>query len=421
MDPLIIATAVFVLSYAAIITERAHKTVVALVGGSLVIILKVLDQEHAFEAIDLNVIFLLAGMMVIANVMATTGVFEWLAIRAVKIAQGRPFVIMLSLSVLTAVLSAALDNVTTVVLIAPVTIFVASLLDVDPRPYLIAEVMASNIGGTSTLIGDPPNILIGSASGLDFMAFIANLAPIAAMVFPAGVLVVWVLYRREMGVSEEARARVMDMREDEVIKDAPLLKKSVAVLGLTLIGFVFHGPLGYEPATVALMGASLLLLWSGGDPHHALREVEWTTLFFFIGLFILVGGVVHVGLIAMLAQAALQATGQDLGLTAMVLLWMSAVLSGIIDNIPYTATMIPLVQELGRHMPAEPLWWSLALGADFGGNLTAIGASANVTVVQLAERAGYPITFRAFLLPGVAVTAVTMVLCSVYVWVRYLA
>lgn len=420
MDPLIIATGVFVLSYAAIITERAHKTIVALVGGSLVIILKVLDQEHAFEAIDLNVIFLLAGMMVIANVMATTGVFEWLAIRSAKLARGRPFVLLLALSVLTALLSAALDNVTTVVLIAPVTIFLASLLDVDPRPFLIGEVVASNIGGTATLIGDPPNILIGSASGLDFMAFLANLTPIALMLFPVGVLAVWILYQREMRVPVESRDRVLAMREDEVIKDAPLLKKSVVVLALTLLGFVFHGALGYEPATVALLGASVLLLWSGGDPHHALREVEWTTLFFFIGLFILVGGIVQVGLISMLAEGALQATGGDLRLTAMTLLWMSALLSGVIDNIPYTATMIPLVQELGQHMRPEPLWWSLALGADLGGNLTAIGASANVIVIQLAERSGYPITFRQFLVPGALVTLITMVLCTGYVWVRYL-
>ncbi len=421
MDPLAIAAVLFVLSYAAIIAEWAHKTVIALLGAALVILLKVLDQHEAFEAIDLNVIFLLAGMMVMANVMATTGVFEWLAIRSAKLARARPFLVLLSLSALTAVASAALDNVTTVVLIAPVTIFLASLLELDPRPLLIAEVIASNIGGTATLIGDPPNILIGSASGLDFIAFLANLAPIALLIFPFSVLIVWALFRSQMRVTPATQGQVMNMRDDDVIRDPVLLKKSLLVLGLTLVGFLFHGPLGYEPATIALLGASALLLWGGGDPHHALREVEWTTLFFFIGLFILVGGLVHTGAIKLLAEAALQATGQDLTLTVMVILWGSALLSGVIDNIPYTATMIPLVQELARYLPAEPLWWSLALGADLGGNLTAIGASANVTVIQFAERSGYPITFRAFLLPGAAVTAVSLMLSTLYVWLRYLA
>lgn len=420
MDPVLVAAAIFVISYAVIVAEWAHKTIVALLGASLVILFKVLDQKQAFEAIDLNVIFLLAGMMVLANVMATTGVFEWLAIRSAKLARGRPFLILVTLSVLTAAASAALDNVTTVVLLAPVTLFLASLLDMDPRPLLIAEVMASNIGGTATLIGDPPNILIGSASGLDFIAFLTNLAPVTLLILPVGILIVWALFRRQMTVAEDVRVRILEMREAGVIKDPALLRKSLLVLALTLVGFVLHGPLGYEPATIALLGASVLLLWSGVDPHHALREVEWTTLFFFIGLFILVGGIVHVGLIGLLAQAALQVTGQDAGLTAIALLWMSAVLSGVVDNIPYTATMLPLVQELAKYMPAEPLWWSLALGAGLGGNLTAIGASANVIVVQLAERSGYPISFRQFLLPGALVTLASMVICTVYVWVRYL-
>ncbi len=420
MDPLVLGTGVFVVSYAAIITERVHKTVVALLGGSLVIVLKLLDQDQAFEAIDFNVIFLLAGMMILANTLAKTGVFQWLAIRAAKLARGRPFWIMVLLSSLTFVLSALLDNVTTVVLIAPVTLFLASVLGTDPRPFLITEIMASNIGGTATLIGDPPNILIGSAADLDFVAFLTNLGPVTVIIFPICLLLGWFLYRKRLHVTEEVRAAVMRMDENEALTDRDLLMKGLVVLFLTMMGFLFHGPLGYEPATVALLGASLLLLVGKQDPHEALREVEWTTLFFFVGLFIIVGAVVHVGLIKLLAQGALELSGHNLGFTAILLLWMSALLSGVIDNIPYTASMIPLVQELGAYMPVEPLWWSLALGACLGGNLTVIAASANVTVVHLAERSGYPISFRDFLLPGSLVTLISVLISTLYVWLRYL-
>jgi len=420
LDPLVIATGVFVVCYAVIISERVHKTVVALLGGALVIVLKILDQEQAFEAVDFNVIFLLAGMMILANILAKTGVFQWLAIRSAKMARGRPFWILVLLSTLTLVLSALLDNVTTVVLIAPVTLLLASVLQMDPRPLLLAEIMASNIGGTATLIGDPPNILIGSAASLDFGAFLANLAPVVLLIFPVFLALAWFLFRSQLCVTEEAREAVMNLDEDEVLTDRGLLTKGLLVLFLTMVGFLFHGPLGYEPATVALLGASLLMLVGKQDPHEALREVEWSTLFFFVGLFILVGAVVHVGLIKLLAQAALDLSGQNHGLTAILILWMSALLSGIIDNIPYTASMIPLVRELGDYMPVEPLWWSLALGACLGGNLTAIAASANVTVVHLAERSGYPISFREFFLPGALVTFVSILVSTFYIWFRYL-
>lgn len=420
MEPLVLGTGIFVACYAIIITERVHKTVVALFGGMLVIVLRILSQEEAFEAVDFNVIFLLAGMMILANTMAKTGVFQWLAIWAAKVARGRPFFILLLFSALTAVLSAFLDNVTTVVLVAPVTVFLASLLQMDPRPLLLAEIMASNIGGTATLIGDPPNILIGSAANLDFVDFLANLAPVVLLIFPVYVLIAWLLWRDRLQVPAERRAEVMQMQEAEALTDVGLLKKGLVVLALTLVGFLLHGPLGYEPATIALLGAATLMWVGGQDPHESLREVEWSTLFFFVGLFILVGGIVHVGLIKLVAQGILELVGNNPALTAMLILWMSALLSGVIDNIPYTASIIPLVQELGAFMPVEPLWWSLALGTCLGGNLTSIAASANVVVIHLAARSGYPITFREFLLPGFLVTLVSILISTIYIWLRYL-
>lgn len=419
-DPLVIATLVFLITYAVIISEKVHKTAVALAGAIIMILIKIIDQEHAFEAVDFNVIFLLAGMMMIANIMRKTGIFQWMAIRSAKLAKGDPFRILLLLSLVTAVASAFLDNVTTVVLLAPVTLFLAGRLDVNPVPFLISEILASNIGGTATLIGDPPNILIGSAAGLDFIEFIKHLSPIVLVILLVFMPLSWFLFGRDLHVSPEIRSRIMSLDEREVISDPVLLRKSLIVLGLTIVGFVLHGALGYEPATMALAGATALIIWGRQEPHEVLQEVEWTTLFFFVGLFIVVGAVVEVGLISLVAQKALDLTQGNLPFTTILLLWMSALLSGIIDNIPYTATMIPLVQELGQHMPAGPLWWALALGACLGGNLTIIAASANVLVSDLAERGGHPITFRAFLMPGAIVTFVSIVLSTVYLCLRYL-
>lgn len=420
LDPLLVATLVLLLTYAAIVSEKVHKTAVALAGATIMILLKIIDQEHAFEAVDFNVIFLLAGMMMIANIMRKTGIFQWTAIRSAKLARGDPFRILVLLSLVTAVTSALLDNVTTVVLVAPVTLFLAGRLEVNPVPFLIAEILASNIGGTATLIGDPPNILIGSAADLDFMAFVQHLTPVVLLILVVFVALTWFLFGKDLHVSPEVRARIMSLEESQVISDPTLLRKSLIVLGLTIIGFVLHGALGYEPATIALVGATALMIWARQEPHEVLQEVEWTTLFFFVGLFIVVGAVIEVGLISLIAQKALDLTQGSLPLTTILLLWMSALLSGIVDNIPYTATMIPLVQELGQHMPAGPLWWALALGACLGGNLTIIAASANVLVSNLAERGGHPITFRAFLVPGATVTFASVLISTVYLWLRYL-
>jgi Na+/H+ antiporter NhaD/arsenite permease-like protein len=416
-----VAAVVFVVTYALIATDRLDKTIAALLGGVAMIVLRVIDQEEAFLAIDFNVIFLLAGMMILAGILRRTGFFQWVAIRSVKIADGDPFRLLLVLSTVAAVLSAFLDNVTTVVLIAPVTLYIATVLRVSPMPFLVSEILASNIGGTATLIGDPPNILIGSASGLDFVAFLGTMGPAALLVFAAFVLTIRFLFKGALEVHDEVREAVLALDEREVISDPRLLRLSMLVIGLTLVGFLSHGPLGYEPATIALLGAAVLMLIARIDAEAVLREVEWPTLFFFVGLFMLVEGIVHVGIIDSMARGLFELTAGDLGITTIGLLWLSAIASAIIDNIPYTATMIPVVQELGgAGLAVEPLWWALALGACLGGNATIIGASANVVVANLAGRAGHPITFRAFLPYGIFVVAESLVISTVYLWLRFL-
>jgi Na+/H+ antiporter NhaD/arsenite permease-like protein len=417
-----IAAAVFIGAYTLIALERFDRTLIALLGGLLVIVLGVIDQHEAFDAIDLNVIFLLAGMMVIASIVARTGLFEWLALRSVRLAHGRPLRLLIILSLVTAVLSAFLDNVTTVVLIVPVTLSVARRLGVSPVPYLISQILASNIGGTATLIGDPPNILIGSAAGLDFNAFLINLGPVTLLVFIGFLLMAPLMFRRGLRVPELAREFAVESSEGAAITDRRLLVKSLVVVALTLLGFLAHQALGLEPATIALLGATVLMLIASVDPHDILREVEWKTLFFFIGLFVLVEGVVAVGLVSDMADALADFVGGDATLASVGLLWFSALASAVIDNIPYTATAIPVVERLiETGLPADPLWWSLALGACLGGNLTIVGASANVVVVNTAAREGHRIGFVEFMRYGAVVTLMSLVISTAYVWLVYLA
>jgi len=420
MDVAVAAT-IFVTTYALIATDRIDKTVAALLGGLAMIVLRVIDQETAFHAIDFNVIFLLAGMMALAGTLRRTGFFQWVAIRSVKVAGGDPFRLIVVLSVVAAGLSAFLDNVTTVVLIAPVTLYIAMTLRVSPFPFLVSEILASNIGGTATLIGDPPNILIGSASGLDFAAFLGTMAPAALLVFVAFVVTVRFFFRGALEVHAEVRDAVLALDEREVLTDPRLLRISLVVIGLTIVGFLVHGVLGYEPATIALLGAAALMLVTRSDPAEVLREIEWPTVFFFVGLFMLVEGVVEVGIIGAIAAGLFDLTAGDQSITTIGLLWLSGVASAIVDNIPYTAAMIPVVRELGAQgLAVEPLWWSLALGACLGGNATIIGASANVVVANLAGRAGHPITFRGFLPYGLVVVVESLVISSAYLWVRFL-
>lgn len=433
----ITATAVFIIAYGLIISERIHKTIIGLASAALMIVLGILTQEEAFSSVefgvDWNVIFLLFAMMVIINIMRPTGVFEYIAIKSAKLAKGRPFRIMAIFCVVTAFISAFLDNVTTVLLIAPVTLLICQALEIDVVPYLITEAIASNIGGTATLIGDPPNIMIASKADLTFMNFIYNLSPIIIIILAAYVLTLWLVFAKRLSVREELRLRVMAMNEKEAIKDRRLLIKSLAVIFMTMIGFVFHGALHMEPATIALSGAAVLLLISGTkDPHKLFAEVEWSTLFFFIGLFIIIGAVVKVGLIKWLSVKLLMLTHGSLFGTSMAVLWFSAFASAFVDNIPYVATMNPLIIDMAKqlwpdlsgtallHNPGlMPIWWSLALGACLGGNGTAIGASANVIIVGISEKMGRPISFGRFMLYGMPLMIESVVISMVYIWLRY--
>ena len=416
----IIGLTIFVGTYALIATERVHKAVAALAGGVLMILLGVVSQEQAFEEIDFNVIFLLAGMMILAGIVRKTGVFGWLAVRAARLAGGDPYRILVVLSVITAVASAFLDNVTTVVLVGPITLFLAARLGMNPFPFLVSEILASNIGGSATLIGDPPNILIGSAAGLDFTDFLLVMTPLAILLLVVYLVAARWLFRGMLDADPELRASFLDLDERSMITRPALLRQSLTVMGLTLLGFLLHGVLHLEPATIALAGAVTLMVVARENPDEILREVEWPTLFFFIGLFMLVAGVIEIGLVAAVADAIVAITGGVLAPTAILVMWASAVLSGVIDNIPYTATMIPVVAQLSEGQPNDAIWWALAMGADLGGNATLIGASANVILAGMAEREGHPITFGQFLRFGVPVTIGTTVIATIYLWVRFL-
>jgi Na+/H+ antiporter NhaD/arsenite permease-like protein len=420
MNPTWFAAGIFLITYALIVSEKVHRTIAALLGGLTIILIGVLDQDQAFQAIDWNVIFLLAGMMMIANVLRETGLFQWIAIQSVRLGKGNPYRIMVILVIVTAVTSALLDNVTIVILMAPVTLFITASLRINPVPFLIALILASNIGGTATLVGDPPNILIGSAAGIDFATFAANLAPISLLILVAFIGLAWFLFKKDLQVSKIDPLSIEALDTSELITNKALLRKSLVVMVGVILGFLFHGALHLEPATIALVGATVLMLWGRIDIDHVLGEIEWTTLFFFIGLFILVEALVEVGIIEAVAQAALRLTDGNLQMTSMLLIWLSAVASGVVDNIPYTATMIPVVENLGQAMPVGPLWWSLALGACLGGNATLVGAAANVVVANLAGKSGQPISFGLFLRYGVIVTFMSLVLASLYIWVRYL-
>jgi Na+/H+ antiporter NhaD/arsenite permease-like protein len=420
-----LAIAVFVIAYVFIATERVPRIAVALTGAALMVIIGATDDHGIFfseeSGVDWNVIFLLLGMMIIVGILQQSGVFEFLAIWAAKRAKGRPFVIMVMLVIITAVLSAFLDNVTTVLLIAPVTLLICDRLGTPPIPFLIAEIMASNIGGTATLIGDPPNIIIASRSGLTFNDFILNLGPIVAILLVVFVGMCWFMFRKQLRFDATRVERIMALEEREAIRDVPLLIKSLSVLALVLVAFVLHSVIHLEPSIVALMGAGLLVLLTRLEPRKIFADVEWETLVFFAGLFIMVGSLVNLGVIDMVGTAAIEAVGDNFAGAAIGLLTGSAVFSGIVDNIPYVATMAPLTNDLVQAggAAAHPLWWSLALGADLGGNATAIGASANVVVLGIAKRNGYPISFWQFTKYGLIVTAVTIALCIPYLWLRY--
>ena len=422
----IVAIVIFVVAYALIISEKVHRTIVGLFGAMLMILFGIIDQEVAVHHIDFNTLGLLMGMMIIVNITSETGLFNFLAIWAAQKVKAQPIALLVVLSTITMVCSALLDNVTTVLLTVPITFSITSQLKVDVMPYLISQILASNIGGTATLIGDPPNIMIGSAVGLDFMAFVENLTLISIIIFILVQFILIGLYHKGLHTQPELQDKIMRLPAGAQITDHALLRKCLAVIFLTITFFVLHGSLGLESATVALSGAGLLLLLTATRDEGAivkvLSKIEWPAIFFFGGLFILVGALVETGVIRMLAAEAIKATGGNVEATAIPILWMSAFASAFIDNIPFVATLIPLIQDMGQMglSNLDPMWWSLALGACLGGNGTLIGASANVVVASMSAQRGRPISFLGFMKVAMPVMVFTIIISNIYVYIRYL-
>ena len=416
----IVSIAVFVIVMVAIMTEKLHRSLAAIVGAMLVLALHVLPFDAAMEHIDFNTLGVLLGMMLFVSVVKLSGMFEFLAIKAARLAKGEPWKVMLLFVLLTAVLSAFLDNVTTVLLIGPMTLTVCKLLDVNPIPFFMTEILASNIGGTATLIGDPPNIMIGSAAGFTFFDFILYDAPAVVVILAAVLVVFYFLYGRKMQVNEEHRARIMELDEHAMIKNKRLLKQSYVMIGLVVVGFMAHGALGLESSVIALGAAGIIMLISGESIEEALANVEWTTLAFFAGLFVIVGAMAETGVIEMLAHALIDATGGNVFVTMLVLLVGSAVISSFLDNIPFVATMIPILLAMeSTGMDVTPLWWAVSLGACLGGNGTLIGASANLVLSDISKKNGHEITFVQFLKTGFPIMLLTVVIAGLYLVVRF--
>ena len=421
-----IAIVIFVAAYALIISEKVHRTIVGIFGAMLMILFGIISQETAIHHIDFNTLGLLMGMMIIVNITSETGLFNFLAIWAAKKVKAKPVALLVALSTITAVCSALLDNVTTVLLTVPITFSITSQLKVDVKPYLMAQIISSNIGGTATLIGDPPNIMIGSAVGLSFMDFIQNMTLVSVVIFIVvqGVLVA--LYGSKLKTTPELQDKVMRLNAKSQIADKALLKKCLGVIFFTITLFTLHGALGLETATAALTGAGLLLLltYTRNEAMIAkvLSKVEWLAIFFFAGLFVLVGALVETGVIKAMAAEALALTNGNVPMTAMLILWMSAIASAFIDNIPFVATLIPLIQDMGQMglSNLEPMWWSLALGACLGGNGTLIGASANVVVASLAAQHGKQISFIGFMKVAFPVMILTIIMANIYIWIWHL-
>ncbi len=421
-EQVILALLIFLCIYGIIISEKINRTSISLLGAMLMIVVGILNQEQAIHHVDFNTIGLLVGMMVIVNILRRTGIFEYLAIKSAKKAGGDPWKIIVLFSIITAVSSALLDNVTTILLIVPVTLVITDTLEINPIPFMITEILIANIGGAATLIGDPPNIMIGSASGLGFIDFIVNMGPIAVVIFIATLLILKLIYKKDFKINNERKSRIFMMNESVAIKDYELLKKSLIVLGLTMIGFMAHQSLGLESATIALFGGGVLLVVSKIDPEDILVEIEWPTIFFFMALFILVGALVEVGIIDALAGHLINLTDGNLFVTAMFILWVSAIASAFLDNIPFVATMIPLIKsiELMGQMNVGPLWWALALGACLGGNGTLVGASANVIVSGILEKRGNKLSFGEYIKVGFPLMLVSITISSVYLMMFYL-
>ncbi len=419
---MIIAVIIFIVVYALLIMEKMNKAVAVILGASLYLVFHFIPFHEAVEHIDMNVIFLLIGMMMIVKVTEQSGVFEFVAIKSAKMVKANPIYFLGVLFLITAVFSALLDNVTTVLLISPVTLLLASQMEIAALPFIITEIIASNIGGTATLIGDPPNIMIGSAAGLSFMDFIVNVAPAILVISLIVMFLMVFIFRKQMVVSDLNKQRILSMDESKMIHNPELMKKSLTILGLVILGFLLHGFLETEPSVIALAGACLLILWADEDLEDLLKKVEWDTILFFIGLFIMVGVLEYAGVIESMADKMIEFTQGDLMKTSAALLFVSGIFSGILDNIPLVATFIPIVKIIGASTTPEalqPLWWSLALGSCLGGNGTLVGASANVIMFGFAKKNKVPLSFKGYLLYGVPLTLLTLVLSYGYIMLRY--
>jgi len=434
-DPFWVAIGVFALPYLFVIADRINRSIIALLGAGIMVITGILSQDEAIRGIDFNTIALLTGMMVLVAIARRCGMFEYLAVWSAKQGRAQPWIILAMLSVITAVLSALLDNVTTVLLVAPVTLEIARYLEAPPYPFLFAEVFASNIGGTATLIGDPPNIIIGSAAHLSFNDFVVNLTPVIILVMAAQLVATHLIWGRKMHASPAARQRVMALDMRELITDRPLMRRSLCVIGAVIAGFVFAGPLGLQPGTIALFGAAVLMLLHNIEHHRerekqtlrvteTFNEVDWITIFFFLGLFVIVHGIDAAGVLDLAARHLISLTGGDPAATTVAILWGSAILSAVVDNIPFVAAMIPLIREIGPQMGGAehimPLWWALSLGACLGGNGTLIGASANLAVAGIAERNGVDFRFTTYTKHAFGLMLIGVGISNVYLWLRYL-
>lgn len=427
----LVSASLLILAYIFIALEKIPKVTIALLGGALTILLGLVSQTKALgdginphyfiNFIDFNVIFLLVSMMVIVSITTRSGVFNWIANELLKFTKGHPVKVLCALGLFTAITSAFLDNVTTVILIMPITFAIAKKLDIDPIPFLLTEIFSSNIGGTATLIGDPPNIIIGSAGGLSFIDFVKELTPVILVIMCVVITILAFIFRKKLHASQDKMDEVAQIDNSHTITDKALMIRSTLVLALVILGFMLHDVTHIETCVVAMLGASILLIFE--KPNEILQDVEWNTIFFFIGLFIIIGGLEASGGIKLMAEWILKVTQGSQAATSMIILWASGVISGIIDNIPYTATMAPMLVEIEKTMGATyayPLWWTLSLGACLGGNMTIIGAAANVIVSENAAKSGHPISFMRFLKYGIAVVAISLTISSAYIYLRFL-
>ena len=416
----IIAICIFAVVMILIISEKIDRTVVALSGAALMFLFKIVTFEEGISHIDFNTLFVLIGMMIVVAIVKKSGLFEYVAILTAKISKGDPSKIMVYFMIITAVLSAILDNVTTVLLIGPMTLVISDILSINPIPFLMTQIIASNVGGTSTLIGDPPNIMIGSAAGLSFGDFVVNLGPVIVIILILLIFIFKFIYRKELVKSPESEQSIAKLDEKKAIQDKTLLIKSLAVLALILVGFMTHSKLGIESSVVAITGACILLLIGKQDPHEIIYSVEWPTIAFFAGLFIIVGGLSNTGVISMLAKLLVEETHGNVILTMFLLLWISAIVSSFLDNIPFVATLIPLILTMQTQgMDVMPLWWATSLGACLGGNGTLIGASANVVLASVGQKHGYPITFKDYLKLGFPIMIFTVIISTIYLTIKF--